>query len=222
MSHPHTQASGHDTHLPDDADKELTAVQWDAVYRGAPRWDIGHPQPAFQHLADASALTGRVLDVGCGTGEHVLMCAALGLDATGVDLSTAALAVAVDKARDRGLTARFLQLDVRRLAELDERFDTVLDSGLFMHVSNDETNHATYLHALHAALSPGGRYFILCFRSRPNNDQPGHGHHHALSVEDIATAFSERWRLDSIEPTTLEGAGDRETIPAWLIALTRS
>jgi SAM-dependent methyltransferase len=54
---------------------------------------VGHrpPQPAFLALAEAGAIHGRVLDVGCGTGEHALMCAALGLDATGVDLSGVAL-----------------------------------------------------------------------------------------------------------------------------------
>jgi 2-polyprenyl-3-methyl-5-hydroxy-6-metoxy-1,4-benzoquinol methylase len=68
-----------------------------------------------------------VLDVGCGTGEHALMAAALGLDATGVDLARSALHTAEHKARDRGLTARFLLWDARKLAELGERFDTVLD-----------------------------------------------------------------------------------------------
>ena len=36
-------------------------------------------------------LAGRVLDIGCGTGEHALMCAAMGLDATGIDATPMAI-----------------------------------------------------------------------------------------------------------------------------------
>ncbi|MEU0791815.1 class I SAM-dependent methyltransferase [Amycolatopsis sp. NPDC005961] len=103
----------------------------DDLYRTPPPWDIGRPQAAFRALADAGAIQGRVLDAGCGTGEHVLMCAALGLDSTGIDLAAAALRRAEDKARERGRTARFLRRDARELAELGESFDTVLDCGLF-------------------------------------------------------------------------------------------
>src|ERR1700735_2878166 len=53
----------------------------------APPWDIGHPQPAFLALARSGELRGRVLDIGCGTGEHALMAAGLGLDATGIDVA---------------------------------------------------------------------------------------------------------------------------------------
>jgi SAM-dependent methyltransferase len=91
------------------------------LYTSPPPWDIGRPQPAFRALADAGAIQGRVLDVGCGTGEHALMAAALGLDATGVDLATAALQAAQQKAHDRDLTARFLLWDARKLAELPDR-----------------------------------------------------------------------------------------------------
>ena len=42
------------------------------MYATTPPWDIGRPQPAFLALAEASAIQGRVLDVGCGTGEHRL------------------------------------------------------------------------------------------------------------------------------------------------------
>jgi SAM-dependent methyltransferase len=101
----------------------------DDLYTSPPPWDIGRPQPAFLALADAGALWGRVLDAGCGTGEHVLMSAGLGLDATGVDLSSAALHAAEAKARDRGLTARFLRWDARKLADLGDSFDKVLDCG---------------------------------------------------------------------------------------------
>jgi SAM-dependent methyltransferase len=43
-------------------------------------------------LADSGALRGRVLDVGCGTGENTLMAATASLDATGIDLAADALA----------------------------------------------------------------------------------------------------------------------------------
>ena len=81
-----------------------------------PRWDIGRPQPALLALAEAGKVRGRVLDTGCGTGEHALMAARLGLDATGIDLAANALEQAVEKARERGLKARFVRHDARRPA----------------------------------------------------------------------------------------------------------
>ena len=104
---------------------------WEQVYAGQPRWDIGRPQPAIARLVESGAFSGRVFDVGCGTGEHVLLCAAAGLDATGLDIAEAPLELARSKAAERGLTARFLRHDVRRLAELGETVDTILDCGLF-------------------------------------------------------------------------------------------
>jgi predicted RNA methylase len=68
-----------------------TASGFDTMDAGQPPWDIGRPQAAFVALADAGLIRGWVLDAGCGTGEHVLMCAALGRDATGVDLAQVAL-----------------------------------------------------------------------------------------------------------------------------------
>jgi 2-polyprenyl-3-methyl-5-hydroxy-6-metoxy-1,4-benzoquinol methylase len=79
---------------------------FDALYAaGTPAWDIGRPQPAFVELGEGGRLVGRVLDVGCGTGEHALMAAGLGLDATGVDAAATGLAAAREKARDRGVSA---------------------------------------------------------------------------------------------------------------------
>jgi 2-polyprenyl-3-methyl-5-hydroxy-6-metoxy-1,4-benzoquinol methylase len=102
--------------------------QPDNLYASPPPWDIGRPQPTFQALADAGAIYGRVLDVGCGTGEHALMAARLGLDATGIDLAPRALELAAKKAEERGLTARFLRHDARLLADLGETFDVLLAS----------------------------------------------------------------------------------------------
>src|SRR4029077_15845016 len=111
---------------------------FDALYAaGTPAWDIGRPQPAFVELADRGRVVGRILDVGCGTGEHALMAAALGLDATGIDAAATALAAGRRKAGERGISARFVEWDALELPSLGERFDTVLDCGLF-HVFEDD------------------------------------------------------------------------------------
>jgi SAM-dependent methyltransferase len=112
---------------------------FDAIYASAtpPAWDIGRAQPAFHQLASAGQLVGRVLDVGCGTGEHAILAASFGHEAVGVDTSNRAIERAKSKANERGVRARFLVADALLLADLGEQFDTVLDCGLF-HVFDDE------------------------------------------------------------------------------------
>jgi SAM-dependent methyltransferase len=189
--------------------------QFDALYAGTPPWDIGRPQPAFQALADAGAFRGRVLDVGCGTGEHALLAAGLGLEAVGVDLAAAAIAAATAKARQRGLPARFLVWDALRLAELGERFDTVLDSGLF-HILDDR-DRAAYVPSLAAATRPGGRAHLLCFSDR----QPGSTGPRRISQDELRSAFATGWRVTSIEPATIDSTVRRDHVLAWLATIVR-
>ena len=190
-------------------------VQPDDLYVTPPPWDIGRPQPAFATLAETGVLSGRVLDVGCGTGEHALLAAGLGLDTTGVDLAANALDRAEGKARERGLPARFLRHDARLLGELGEVFDTVLDCGLF-HIFAD-ADRAAYVDSLRTALRPGGRYFMLGF----SDQQPGDWGPHRLTRADITNAFTDGWRIDLLEPATIEITIDPYRVHAWLAAFTR-
>ncbi|MFE4462870.1 class I SAM-dependent methyltransferase [Nocardia tengchongensis] len=187
----------------------------DTLYATKPPWDIDRPQPAFTALAEHGELHGRVLDLGCGTGEHALLAASLGLDATGIDLSAQALELARAKAADRGLEARFVRHSALDLATLGETFDTVLDCGLF-HLF-DGAERTALVTGLATIVRPGGRYFLLGFSDR----QPGTWGPHRLSRSDIESAFTDGWRLDSLEPATLDILLDATPVAAWLAALTR-
>lgn len=187
----------------------------DALYAHSPPWELGRPQPVFVALARAGVVRGRVLDVGCGTGEHVLLCAGLGLDATGVDLADTALQVARRKADERGLPARFLRHDARRLAELGDVFDTVLDCLVFH--AFPAVARSTYLDGVRSVLVPGGRLAMLCYSDQEPDDRIPH----RLGRREIVDAFADGWRVDAVDPTTADTAVDPPRVTAWLTAATR-
>jgi SAM-dependent methyltransferase len=188
---------------------------FDAMYSATPPWDIGRPQPAFLELANQGALRGRVLDIGCGTGEHALMAAGLGLHATGIDAAPTAIAIAEGKARDRQLTARFLVWDALKLRSLGEHFDTILDCGLF-HVFDDDQREQ-FVESLRAAVRAGGRYFMLCFSDR----QPGDWGPRRVTEAEIRSSFAEGWIIDVIEAAKIDITIDPDGAQAWRVSLTR-
>ncbi|MHC4506158.1 MAG: class I SAM-dependent methyltransferase, partial [Planctomycetota bacterium] len=61
----------------------------------------------------------RVLDLGCGTGRHVLSLAKRGCEVTGVDLSPWMLQQAAKKLDRHGYDARLVRADICRLDGLD-------------------------------------------------------------------------------------------------------
>ena len=190
---------------------------FDSVYQGTPPWEIGRPQKAFVELARAGEVVGSVLDVGCGTGDHVLFFAEEGHEVLGIDTAALAIRKAEAKAAARGLSAQFLVHDALDLVGLGRTFDSVIDSGFF-HVLSDEDG-PVFVENLAAVLAPGGRYFMLCFSDRNPGDYPLP---RRLAKEEIRDSFRNGWRINYIRPMVFENSIQPEGHHAWLASITRS
>ena len=166
---------------------------FDQAYRGRPPWDIGRPQPAFVELANAGAIKGSVLDLGCGTGEVTLEMAERGHEAWGIDISPNAIDQAKAKAKLRGLEATFLVGNALEIEHLNRTFDTVIDCGLF-HVFSDPEREV-YEHQLATVLKPGGVVHILCFSDW---EDASWGGPRRVSQAELIDTFRDGWRVDDI------------------------
>ncbi len=188
--------------------------RFEAMYQSTPPWDIGRPQGAFLALAEQGRLTGRVLDVGCGTGEHALMASGLGLEAVGIDMAPTAIAAAERKAAERGSSARFVLGDALDLEQLGTTFDTVLDCGVF-HVF-DDYERGRFVDSVGRVVPAGGRYFMLCF----NENQPGTLGPRRVTQNEIRSSFAHGWQVEAITASQIE-LFDGGAAQAWLAELLR-
>jgi SAM-dependent methyltransferase len=198
---------------------EKTQHYWDTRYTGGSAvWDIDRPQPAFVRLAEEGRLTGRLLDAGCGSGEHTLLAASRGVDAIGIDIAPTPIARARAKAAERGLTARFEVADVFDLGWLGLTADTVIDCGTF-HMWDDDDDRARYVTSLAAVLRPGGHFFLACASDR----MPGTWGPRRTSADELRAVFSDGWNVESMTAHTLEISPKKDTtrIQAWLADIVR-
>jgi cyclopropane fatty-acyl-phospholipid synthase-like methyltransferase len=201
--------------MPGSLASSASRRDFDAAYQGTPPWEIGTPQPALAELARRGLFRGRILDVGCGTGEHALLAAGLGLEATGLDSSPRAIAIAQDKADRRGLPARFLVGNALDLGSLGERFDTVVDSGLF-HVFDDE-RRADYVQNLGLVTPCGSYLLLLCF----SDQMPGEFGPRRVTESELRTSFAAGWTVESLDRSRMQVTFAPEGANAWLAVVTR-
>jgi ubiquinone/menaquinone biosynthesis C-methylase UbiE len=103
----------------------------------------------------------RVLEIGCGTGNLVIMAAGLHPDAeiTGLDPDPRALARARRKAARRDRAVRLDQGFAESLPYADGSFDRVLSSFMFHHLEPDAK--AAALREARRVLSPGGSFHLM-------------------------------------------------------------
>jgi SAM-dependent methyltransferase len=209
-------------------DQTPTISRFDDFYKNqTPPWVIGAPQPAIVELERAGHITGRVLDVGCGTGEHTILLAAAGYDVLGVDGAPSAVEQARRNAKGQGVNARFEVADALNLGS-SPTYDTILDSALF-HIF-DDGDRATYVRSLYGATHPGSVVHVLAL------SDAGRGFGPQVSEATIRAAFGVAgWEIEDLATVTYRGVvtqmhadalklpvGAQVDEPAWLVRVRRS
>jgi SAM-dependent methyltransferase len=202
---------------PPTSHERLTGLPWDASYHGGPApWDIGRPQPAIVRVASKGGFAGAVLDAGCGTGENALQVASLGLSVLGVDVAETALAIARQKATDRGIKVEFAAADAFQLQRLGRTFNSVLDCGLFHTFDPDE--RPRYVESVASVTEHHGTLYVLCFSDEGPDTGP-----HPVKGEELRAAFnaSSLWNVLDIERDRVHTRFHDNGAPAWLATIKR-
>ncbi len=209
----------------------MSGNPFDSAYEGTPPWSIGRPQPVFVDLFNEGRVSGRVLDVGCGTGDLVIYLAHEGLQAWGIDASGLALRHASAKARASGLGASLREVSTLRASTLTENagaavtfgmadalnlgalktaFDTIIDCGFF-HALSDQ-GRQRYRKSLEAVSKPGTTLHLLCF----NEHEPDWGGPRRVTQQELRDTFTGSWVVESIREARFQNLISAEGSASWL------
>jgi SAM-dependent methyltransferase len=154
---------------------DSSRIDFDALYRGespapgiapvpAPPWDTKAPKEAVVAWQSDGLIRGDVLDVGCGFGDNAVFLGGHGHRVTGVDIAPTAVATARERAQAASLTdadVTFAVGDATHLTGYDEAFDTIIDSGMYHCL--DEQERARYAVAAYRAARPDAALLLCCF-----------------------------------------------------------
>ncbi len=190
-------------------------MTFDSMYDGIPPWDIGRPQKEIVKAVKRGEISGKVLDVGCGTGEHVMYLAGLVQEVWGIDFSPKAIKRANENAERRKISVNFLVLDALQLQSLEEKFDSIVDSGLF-HVFSDK-ERLEFSQSLSSVLKSGGSYHMLCFSDKEPKDWGGP---RRITQKEIRDTFKD-WRINYVREARFESNFHEDGGMAWFSYLTK-
>lgn len=139
----------------------LSKKRWDSLYRSGAEKEWGvvdeHIPEIVQLLAHRGAKT--VLDLGCGSGRHVVYLAEHDFQVFGIDLSSEGIQKAKQLLAQRGLSAELKVGSIYRPLPYSESFfDAAISIHTFHHARIEDIRKA--ISELQRILKPGGILFI--------------------------------------------------------------
>lgn len=197
--------------------EERKFPDWEKLYREQKVEHLPwyHPEldpDIVRCLATHGIASGHLLDLGTGPGTQAMALAERGFRVTASDISESALALAREKARDRGLVIDFVLDDILK-STLTGPFDLVIDRGCF-HVlpPGERPRFAT---AIRQMLGQGGLLFLKTFSHRETRpDGP-----HRFSAAQIRSWFEGEFEI--LESWDSRYQGTLDPLPLALCTVLR-
>ena len=114
------------------------------------------------YLDQLTGLGERILELGCGTGRLTIPLALQGFDVTGIDIEESMLALAREKAAQKGANIDWVQGDVRDF-DLGKQFDAVLFPVNSIGHMLDNRGMEACLACVRRHLTDDGRFIFQAF-----------------------------------------------------------
>jgi cyclopropane fatty-acyl-phospholipid synthase-like methyltransferase len=191
--------------------------QMERIYREQPLdaipWHMDHPPDLLRDLVESGRIKPcRAIDMGCGSGSYAIYMAGQGFEMTGVDISEAAVAIAGKRALERGVSCRFVAVDLLGdLSDLGSPFDFAYDWELLHHIF--PADRFAYIRNVFELLHPEGLYLSVCF----SDDDPGFGGEgkfrktrlgtvlYFSSEDELRALFQPFFRIEELKIVDIEG-----------------
>ncbi len=169
---------------------------------------------------------GRIVDLGCGAGNHVIWFAKMGYRVTGIDISESALGIARGAASKAGVDCGWIAADVTRdLPRFRAKFDFAYDWEMLHHIFPEDREG--YVGSVPSLLKPRCKYLSVCF----SEDSPqfgGAGKYRKTPIgttlyfsseRELSTLFGKHFEIEELRTIEVQG---RNAVHRAIYALMRN
>lgn len=135
--------------------------QWEKYYKNLDEIPEGIEKPRnyVKRFAEKLKEEGKtdILDLGCGFGRHLVYLAEQGFNIKGIDISQKAVEMTKKRLKEKKLSAKVLQSDMKNLPFSDNEFDAVLAITVIGHATKPEIEQT--IHEVYRVLRSGGIFY---------------------------------------------------------------
>lgn len=179
-------------------EQKRTQERFEELFRkGQKRWRQHDVEPLFTHffeLLSKENPKAKVFDIGCGDGWATILSAQKGFESWGLDSSPTGIKEAVEAAQKASVDemTHFIVGDALQLPYEDNKFDAIIDGGLFHHIIPE--NRPLYFKNVTRVLKNRGYVYLSAFSSKTANNVGFH-----FTPRDIETLFGKFFTVIDFE-----------------------
>ncbi len=194
-------------------EKEFMEENWKNPDRDYQKPIVEDTIKQFANFLKENNITGKLLDIGCGSGKNSVYFTKQGFDVTAFDFTEEALKISKKLAEENNVKINFNQADVTKKYNFG-KFDVILDCGCLHHIRDKYWN--AYINNLLNASKPGTIFYLhgfsehshkLGFIEKGNNEKYRNGHYTKLFLDkEIEESFGKYFEfIKNHEYTALNG-----------------